>query len=129
MSTLSEAFRSFLTNGGFNVNLDQKWDVDTFQFYMGDLANFVPQANQFMADEPFFASCQWDEKSATSMGLRKHDIHDLYAEAEMICTIKHSNDELFRVMFDANFVVRVEAENTQLTFRVDTPQVFGAEFE
>lgn len=50
MSTLSEAFRSFLTNGGFNVNLDQKWDVDTFQFYMGDLANFVPQANQFMAD-------------------------------------------------------------------------------
>lgn len=62
MSTLSEAFRGFLENGGFNVDLDQKWNVDTFQFYMGDLANFVSQANQFMADEPFYASCRWDNK-------------------------------------------------------------------
>jgi hypothetical protein len=61
--------------------------------------------------------------------LRKFDIHDLQVETPMVCTLKHDDQELIKIMFNASFVVRVRAENTELTLRVYTQEVSDVKFE
>ena len=50
MSTLSETFKYALAQGLYNVNLDKNWEVTAFQFYMGDLSNFMSAANKYQPD-------------------------------------------------------------------------------
>ena len=46
-----------INRGLFNVTLDKSWESDSFQFFMGDLANAVPYANNNNATQPISAKC------------------------------------------------------------------------
>jgi hypothetical protein len=43
--------------GLFNQVLDKKYEVPYFQFFIGDLGNFVEYANKLPAHDPFTISC------------------------------------------------------------------------
>ena len=44
--------------GLFDVTLDTTWETTGFQFYMGDLGNFVEHANHFPASDTFDIKCE-----------------------------------------------------------------------
>jgi hypothetical protein len=77
---------------------------------MGDLANFVPAALEFQADEPFFVSCAWNKDTSRIM-FRSYDLTEVYALAGEVCTIKHNSEEWIKIKFDLGFVVTISAEN------------------
>lgn len=43
--------------GLFNQVLDKRYEVTNFQFFIGDLGNFVDYANKLPAHDPFTISC------------------------------------------------------------------------
>jgi hypothetical protein len=46
-----------VNQGILNIVLNKLWEVPQFQFYMGDLANFMDYSNNFQADSPFTGVC------------------------------------------------------------------------
>ena len=50
VTTMSETFKYALQMGLYTVALDSKWQVQTFQFYMGDLSNVIPEASKYLPD-------------------------------------------------------------------------------
>ena len=46
-----------INRGLFDIDLDQGWESDCFQFYMGALANAVPNASQNHASQPIDIEC------------------------------------------------------------------------
>lgn len=61
MSTLLNTFRYALTKGLYDMTLDKSYEVPAFQFYMGDLSNFIPNAAIYSATEPIVVACKWDQ--------------------------------------------------------------------
>ena len=45
--------------GLVDVALDKKYEVPYFQFFMGDLGNFVDYANKLPAHDPFTITCAY----------------------------------------------------------------------
>lgn len=52
MKVIESSFKSALRQGLYDLTLDKKWEVNVWQFYMGDLANIVSEANLYPADDP-----------------------------------------------------------------------------
>lgn len=50
-----------ISKGLFDVTVDKSWEAPGFQFYMGDLGNFVPYANYAPANDPFKAICVFNQ--------------------------------------------------------------------
>ena len=71
-----------------DVTLDKKWQVPSFQLYMGDLANSVPFASYYPADDPFTVSCKW-VRNNSNVVLSAYDFHEIYAQVEETCTIEY----------------------------------------
>lgn len=55
---------------------------------MGDLANSVPYANYFPADDPFTVNCKWIRNNS-NVRLIGYDFHELYAQVEELCYIEY----------------------------------------
>ena len=72
LSSFGEALKYALSLGLADVTLDKKWEVPSFQFYMGDLANAVNYAANFPADDNFSVECKWDKGNVT---LSAYDFH------------------------------------------------------
>lgn len=53
LAVFEETLRLALNNGLMDVTLDNKWDVPAFQLYMGDLSDSIPQARNYVPDDPF----------------------------------------------------------------------------
>jgi hypothetical protein len=49
----------------FNAVLDKKYEVPYFQFYMGDLGNFVEYANKLPAIDPISVECNYASDRAS----------------------------------------------------------------
>jgi len=47
-----------LNRGLFDVVMDDSWETDTFQLFMGDLGNAVPHADQFPSTDQILISCK-----------------------------------------------------------------------
>lgn len=76
LSSMREALKYAYSLGLADVKLDKKWEVPSFQLYMGDLANAVSYAANFPADDPFTVECTWDKKDIL---LTAYDAHEIYA--------------------------------------------------
>lgn len=50
--------------GLFDQVLDKKYEVPYFQFFMGDLGNFIDYANTLPAHDPFTVSCSFSKERA-----------------------------------------------------------------
>ena len=42
--SMEETFKFALKQGLYSVGIEKNWQVPMFQFYMGDLSNFIPEA-------------------------------------------------------------------------------------
>lgn len=60
MKVIEGAFKAVLKQGIYDITLDRKWEVQFWQFFMGDLGNIASEANNYPADDPIQIKCQWD---------------------------------------------------------------------
>jgi hypothetical protein len=59
MGTVKNAVLQASAAGLFNADLDKKYEVPYFQFFMGDLGNSVSYADRLPAHDPFTVSCNF----------------------------------------------------------------------
>lgn len=91
---------------------------------MGDLANSVPYAGYFPADDPFTVSCKWVRNNSNVI-LNAYDFHEIYAQVEESCTIMYKAREVLEFTADISFVVRIVAEDESLSFVILGANVFA----
>jgi hypothetical protein len=72
IASMKEALFAALEQGLLSTKLDRSFEVQEFQFYMGDLGNFVDEANNYPANETFNVSCYWDNNKEGVL-FRAHD--------------------------------------------------------
>lgn len=51
-------FNYFVDKGLLDVKLDNKWDIEMFQFYLGDIGNVIPEAQKFKPSTPVTGTCE-----------------------------------------------------------------------
>lgn len=108
MSAVRSMYKEGIAKGLFNLTLDRSWEVPGFQFYMGDLGNFVPSANFLPSNDNFTVRCNYNEsRAAKSLKILRYDVHDLYAGVPLTCTVNYQNKDVLAVDMDINFVVRL----------------------
>lgn len=91
--------------GLFNLTVGQKWEVPSFQFFMGDLGNSFPGANRYKSDDAFTADCS--PVDPTKIAVSVFSDREIYAEFQESCTAKYSGTELFRVEMTLVFTVEL----------------------
>ncbi len=58
---MSQALNYSLQKGLFNAKLDNSWDIDSFQFYTGDVGYvFAEVDKKFPANTPVVGECKWN---------------------------------------------------------------------
>lgn len=62
--TVRAIVKDAISKGLFDKTLDSSWEVAGFQFFMGDLGNFVPYANRAPANDPFKVVCKFNTSIA-----------------------------------------------------------------
>jgi hypothetical protein len=93
--------------GLVNANLDKKYEVPYFQFFMGDLGNFVEYANKLPAHDPINITCAYATDRTNELKITRFDEHDLYVQIPEDCTIYYKNNPIIKASFDMNVVVRL----------------------
>lgn len=68
-TTIQKAINMGLTN----AVLDKKYEVPYFQFFMGDLGNFVDYANKLPAHDPINISCAYAADRANELKISRFD--------------------------------------------------------
>ena len=107
-----------IQTGILNVTIDRMWDVPNFQFYMGDLANVVPEAaNSYQANDVVSVYCHWNGNEDELMFQKYDKATDVYVQAGMICTIKHYSKELIKLTFLLTIVTEIDPLEDTLNFR------------
>lgn len=64
MGSVKATIQRAATMGLFDQVLDRRYEVPQFQFFMGDLGNFVDYANKLPAHDPFTISCVFSSERA-----------------------------------------------------------------
>lgn len=95
------------------MNIDKKWQVPAFQFYMGDLSNVFSAAYDYKPDDPFDLDCKWDQ-NASNINMYLHDVHDLYVTFGQVCIAHYNGKDLFSFKMDMSLVARIYAEDNTL---------------
>lgn len=80
MGVVKTTIQRAVAAGLFTIQLDKKNEVPYFQFFMGDLGNFVDYANKLPARDPFTISCQFAQDRANELKTVRFDEHDLYVQ-------------------------------------------------
>lgn len=108
MSTVRSMLKEAISKGLFDITLDRSWEVPGFQFYMGDLGNFVPSANFLPSNDNFIVRCNYNaSRAAKSLKILRYDIHDLYVGIPLTCTVNYQSKDVLAVDMDNNIVVRL----------------------
>ena len=63
MAQIKNSVLFALEQGLADVRVDKAWEVNTFQFYMGDLGNIFSAAYSYKPDDPFYLDCKWDQNT------------------------------------------------------------------
>ena len=95
---------------------------------MGDLANLVPYAANFPADDPFTIECNWDGHPG-SVGLSAFDDQEIYAKLIEVCTIIYKSEYVLQISGEFNFVVSIIPETESLTFILNRATVFSPSYK
>lgn len=107
MGMVKTTIQRAVAAGLFNMQLDKRNEVPYFQFFMGDLGNFVDYANKLPAHDPFTISCQFAQDRANELKTVRFDEHDLYVQVPEDCTIGYKGAAVLKVSFDMNLVIRL----------------------
>ena len=108
MSSVRSMFKEAITKGLFDITLDRNWEVPGFQFYMGDLGNFIPYANFLPSIDTFTVRCNYNaSRAAKSLKILRYEVHDLYVGVPLTCTVVYQNNDVLAVDMDTNYVVRL----------------------
>lgn len=83
--------------GLFNQVLDKKYEVPFFQFFMGDMGNFVEYANKLPAHDPLSISCTFSNERASDLKVRKFDEHDLWVQVPEDCSISYKSSVVMKI--------------------------------
>ncbi len=59
MNVIKATVRNAVRKGLCDFNLNADWETPFFQFYMGDLGNFVDYANTLTSSNKFNVSCKF----------------------------------------------------------------------
>ena len=78
-----------LYQGLYDRTIDSSWDVPGFQFYMGDLGNFVPYANNAYAMDRFGVQCKFNRTRLNELSIMRYDEHQLYVGVPVGCFVHY----------------------------------------
>lgn len=106
MGIIKTTLQRAVNQGLFNQELNKQYEVPYFQFFMGDLGNFVDYANKLPAHDPFTISCEFAQDRASELKTVRFDEHDLYIQGPEDCSITYNSAVIMKVSFDMNLVVR-----------------------
>ena len=76
---MRQMFKYAVSSGLYAAKIDRLWEVPSFQFYMGDLSNVIPEASRYLPDSPFFGSCEWDSANSAPLGFGAYSDTELYS--------------------------------------------------
>lgn len=63
MSWIKSTAAKAASEGLFDATLDSKWDIEMFQFYMGDLTNIIDEAKKYPPTTPLTGTCKYNRSS------------------------------------------------------------------
>lgn len=95
------------SQGLFDQALDKNYEVPFFQFFIGDLGNFIDYANKLPAHDPITISCAFSKDRASELETSRFDEHDIYIQVPEDCTISYKSSVVMKISFDMNIVVRL----------------------
>ena len=100
-STLRAMLKEAAHKGLFDVTMDSSWESTGFQFYMGDLGNFVEHANHLPAADTFEVKCELNKaKMEDRMQLSRFDEHTVYLNVPEICHFNYKDKTIIEVDFE-----------------------------
>ena len=73
MGSIRATVQKVATMGLFDQVLDKRYEVPMFQFFMGDMGNFIDYANKLPAHDPFTVSCTFSNERASDLKIMKFD--------------------------------------------------------
>jgi len=73
MGIIKTTLQRAVNQGLFNQELNKQYEVPYFQFFMGDLGNFVDYANKLPAHDPFTISCEFAQDRASELKTVRFD--------------------------------------------------------
>lgn len=94
-----------VSKGLFDVTIDNTWDVNTFQFYMGDLGNSVPYANYVPANDKFTVNCKYDKASQDGVKVIKYENDTIYVSLPVDCQAIYKTKPIIGIKMSVSFVV------------------------
>ena len=107
MGIVKTTIQRAATMGLFDQTLDKKFEVPYFQFFMGDLGNFVDYANYLPAHDPFTINCAFPANRSDELKIVRFDEHDLYVQVPQDCNVTYKSAVVLKVSFDMNVIVRL----------------------
>lgn len=107
MGSIKATVQRAASMGLFDQVLDKRYEVPFFQFFMGDMGNFVEYANKLPAHDPITISCAFATDRANDLKIMKFDEHDLYVQVPEDCSLSYKSSVVMKVSFDMNLVVRL----------------------
>ena len=95
-----------------------------FQFFMGDLGNFVPYANRAPASDPFKVTCKFNTSRAEKeLKISRYNEHQLYVSVPEACSISYKDKAIIEMELDVNMVVRLVIV---ALFSLESPKASGS---
>lgn len=73
MSMVRATIERAASMGLFDQVLDKRYEVPFFQFFIGDLGNFVEYANKLPAHDPIAISCAFSKDRAKELKTMRFD--------------------------------------------------------
>jgi hypothetical protein len=97
-----------LLKGFFDRVLDKSWDVPGFQFYMGDLGNFVEYANNAPSSDPFTATCKFNQsRMEKELKISPYDEHRIYLGIPYSCRVNYKEKDILTLEMDLTMIARL----------------------
>lgn len=107
MGSIQTTVQRAASMGLFDQVLDKRYEVPFFQFFMGDMGNFVEYANKLPAHDPFTISCAFSKERESELKIMRFDEHDVYVQVPEDCSISYKSSVVMKISFDMNLVIRL----------------------
>ena len=126
---MEQTFRFAVSLGLYSVVIDKNWEVPVFQFFMGDLANFIPGAAKFVPDSPFYGACKWNQENSSLPSLKPFEDRQLSAEVPVTCSFSHNSNKFMIMNFTMFLVVQVIPESESLIFVINSAEAVYLKYQ
>lgn len=87
-----------------DVTMDNRWDSEIFQFYVGDVANVISSLKSMRADTPVTIKCNYDS-TLIGASLAYQSKSSFVARVPYRCMLQTQSTNLLGFTFNATYEV------------------------